>query len=73
MKERPMKRAVLLTCLLACLFPACGSHELFRDANTSSNARRIEVYYDGDSAVQTRENRQRTAEMGFGYPTGAFQ
>ncbi|MCL2641299.1 MAG: hypothetical protein FWD53_10670 [Phycisphaerales bacterium] len=64
-----MSRAVLLTCLLAaCLFPSCG-RSLFKDARSGTD-RRIDVYYEGESAVRTRESRQRTAEMGFGYPTG---
>jgi len=67
-----MKRAVLLTCLLAsCLFPSCN-RALFKDAKSGTD-RRIDVYYDGESAVRTRESRRRAEDMGFGYPTGAFQ
>jgi hypothetical protein len=31
---------------------------------------RIDRYWDGDSAIQTRESRSRASEMGFGFPTG---
>jgi len=66
-----MNRAVLLACLLAAsLFPACG-RDLFKDKSGASG-RRIETYYDGDSAVRTREARRRADETGFGYPTGMF-
>ncbi|MCL2646257.1 MAG: hypothetical protein FWD61_04520 [Phycisphaerales bacterium] len=69
-----MKRAVLLICLFASsLFPACGNHELFMDANSSLSNRRIDSFYEGDSAVQTREARRRIEETGFGYSPGMFQ
>ena len=65
-------RILLMGLLLGCgALGGCG-HELFTDAN-NGNGRGIEKYYDGDSAVQEREKRRKTSEMGFGYPAGMLQ
>jgi hypothetical protein len=66
-----MKPILLLALLVSSSFLGACGHELFTHADTGS--RRINTYYDGDSAVQTRENRRKTETTGFGYPTGAFQ
>jgi hypothetical protein len=42
---------------------------LFSNSDTYTRSR-IDRYWDGDSAIQARENRSRASEMGFGFPTG---
>ncbi len=68
-----MKAILLIVILFASSTVAGCGHELFVESEGVGNSRRIDTYYDGDSAVQLRESRRKTSEMGFGYPTGMFE
>ena len=67
----------LLALIIGSSFLAGCGHELFSaDANyapSNVSGRRIDTYYEGDSAVMLREQRRKSGEMGFGYPSGAVQ
>jgi hypothetical protein len=48
---------------------ACGSRVFPKSDNYTQS--RINRYWEGDSAVETREARSRSADTGgFGFPTG---
>jgi hypothetical protein len=59
---------LLLLVLLPGAFSAC-QRTLFSNSDTYTRSR-IERYWDGDSAIDTRESRSRASEMGFGFPSG---
>lgn len=70
-----MTKRVLLSILLAgamiptvAMLPGCNQRNLFTDSKAPQSLQ----YFDGDSAVQTREARQNSKQAfgGFGYPTG---
>jgi hypothetical protein len=65
------RRHVILLGLLMVLPPVFAgcNQTLFSEADPY-NQTRIDRYYDGDSAVLTRAQRERSSEMGFGFPTG---
>jgi hypothetical protein len=72
--RKRMKSAILLVIVTIGngALAGCG-HELFTDTNAGPGDRRIDRYYDEDSAVKMRETRRKTEDMGFGYPAGMFQ
>lgn len=70
-----MTRRVLLSMLFvialiptAAMMQGCNQRSLFPDSKTPQSLQ----YFEGDSAVQTRETRQSSkgAFGGFGYPMG---
>lgn len=64
---------VRVACLVALSYVSlgvlsgCGQRNLFSETETSDRLK----YWDNDSAVQTRESRQHSSEMGFGMSNGA--
>ena len=59
---------LLLATLITGPLAGC-QHTLFSDSETRARSR-IDTYYDGDSAVETRVSRAKASDMGFGFPTG---
>ena len=66
-RTRVLSRLTFLV-MLAAGFAGC-QQQLFGTAD-GFHRNSIQKYYDGDSAVDTRAQRSRTADTGFGYPTG---
>jgi len=67
-RKYQMLLAWLILAGLSGTFGGCA-RTLFSESDSYTRAR-IDRYYDGDSATQTTESRQRASEMGFGFPTG---
>ncbi len=68
MNRKRLPLAMLLLAILAGSFGGC-QQSLFSNSDSYTRSR-IDRYWDGDSAIQARENRSRASEMGFGFPTG---
>jgi hypothetical protein len=60
---------MLMLLVLPGVYGACQQTTMFQKSDTYTRSR-IDRYWDGDSAIQTRENRSKASEMGFGFPTG---
>ncbi len=65
-KKRGLSLIMLI--VLAGVLGAC-QETLFSHSDNSTRSR-IDRYWSGDSAVETRAARSRTAESGFGFPVG---
>lgn len=70
MTKRVLLRMLCMIALIptAAMLHGCNQRNLFTDNKAPQSLQ----YFEGDSAVQTRETRQNSkgAFGGFGYPTG---
>ena len=66
--KRPHTLWLGMLVVLMPVFAGC-TQTLFSEADPY-NQTRIDRYYDGDSAVVTRAQREKASDMGFGFPTG---
>ena len=60
----------LLLLVLVCAGGAMGCQKTLFTPSDPYNESRIRRYWDDDSAKASREMRQRSQEMGFGFATG---
>jgi hypothetical protein len=60
---------MLLTVVLTGSWGGC-QQTLFNSSSDTYTRSRIDRYWEGDSAIQTRETRSKASEMGFGFPSG---
>ena len=68
MKIRPWTAASVVLLALVCSLGGC-QHSLFMGSDTYTKSV-VDRYWDGDSARATSESRQKSSDMGFGFPAG---
>ncbi len=66
---RKMRKMGWVTLLVSAGFLGGCQASLFPHSDNYTQSR-IERYWEGDSAVGARAARSKTAETGFGFPTG---
>jgi hypothetical protein len=67
------RRLAFVVLAVSCSFSASGcGKSLFTDSSRDSVRRsQIDKYWGGDSAVEATNNRRKSGDMGFGYPSGS--
>ena len=68
------RRLALVLLAVCCSFASTGcGKNLFTDSTSRDSVRRsqIDKYWGGDSAVDATNNRRKSGDMGFGYPSGS--